>query len=176
MKISFSKTFSVVAVLSFLMYASCGGESRPKEMPELYPSQITILQKGQKLEGASVILFNENSEQSRWIVGGVTDSNGICKLKTLGKFDGAPVGKYKVTVEKTTTTESETAKKPQPSDPKELEEYYIKITNEQKHYDHVDSKYKSSATTDLEIEIIAGKNEKNFDVGAAVQEEIILAQ
>jgi hypothetical protein len=176
MKISRSKKCSVVLVLSLLIFTSCGGEPKPEGLPALYPAKITILQAEKKLDGASVILINEETSQSQWLVGGVTDSNGVCTLKTLGKFDGAPVGKYKVTVEKTTIKESETAKQPVPTDPQALNEYYAKIANEEKHYNNVNLKYKLPTTTDLEIEINAGKNENTFDVGEAIMEPIILVK
>jgi len=35
---------------------------------------------------------------SKWSVGGVTDANGLCRLRTHGQFDGAPEGKYKIVV------------------------------------------------------------------------------
>jgi hypothetical protein len=143
-------------------------------MPKLYSSQITITQEGKKLDGATVILFNNDTSQSQWVVGGLTDRNGVCTLKTLGKFNGAPVGKYKVIVERIFVKESETAKQPVPTDQQAQEEYYAKIGNEEKRYDNVNLKYKLPTTTDLEIEIIAGKNEKTFDVGKAINEEIIL--
>jgi uncharacterized lipoprotein YajG len=176
MKISNSNStkFFVVMALSFLMFTSCNREPIPEGMPKLYSSKVIITQSGNRLDGASVILFNLDVPQAPWVVGGVTDSNGVCTLKTLGKFNGAPVGKYKITVIKTTTTPSETSKLPVPTDQQAQEEYYAKIQKEEKHYNHVNLKYQLPTTTDLEIEIIAGKNEKTFDVGEAIKEEIKL--
>lgn len=156
------------------MFASCGEEPIPQGMPKLYPSKITILQEGKKLDGATVTLFSDDPSQSQWVVGGLTDRNGVCTLKTLGKFNGAPAGKYKVTVEKISVKESEASKQPVPTDLQAQKEYYAKIRNEEKHYNNVNLKYKLLTTTDLEIEISTGKNEKTFDVGGAIMEELIL--
>ncbi|MDR2168711.1 MAG: carboxypeptidase-like regulatory domain-containing protein [Planctomycetaceae bacterium] len=175
MKILSLRKCFVIVVLPFLMFVSCGGEPIPQGMPKLYPAKVTIVQAGKKLDGATVTLYNNDNPQSQWVVGGLTDSNGVCTLKTLGKFNGAPAGKYKVAVEKITITGKVTSKQPDMSDTKALEEYYEKKNNE-KYYNNVNLKYKLLTTTDLEIEIITGKNEKTFDVGEPINEEIILVK
>ncbi|MDR2643312.1 MAG: carboxypeptidase-like regulatory domain-containing protein [Planctomycetaceae bacterium] len=176
MQISSLKKYLLVVVTGsfFLMFASCGNEPIPKGMPKLYPARIIVLQEGKPLNGATIILVNIENLQTPWTVGGLTDGNGICKLKTLGKFNGVPIGKYKVTVEKNVIQESETSKLPIPTDPQAREEYYAKIRTEEKFYDRVNLKYKSPTTTDLEIEIVGSKNEKTFDVGKEIKQKVIL--
>ncbi|MDR1960352.1 MAG: hypothetical protein LBQ54_15175 [Planctomycetaceae bacterium] len=161
----------VLTGLLILGFASCGGEKRPEGMPDLYPAKVTIVQEGKPLEGGVVTLVNNDSSQSKWIVGGRTDAAGICHLTTQGKFKGVPAGKYKVLVTKSEKTESETAKQPVPADSKAADEYYAKIRKEEKYYEYVEEKYKLTSTSGLEMEITSGTNEQTFDVGKAIQKE-----
>ena len=50
---------------------------------------------GQPLEGASVQFFPEDRD-SRWGSGETTDSSGNVSIRTLGKYNGAPAGRYTV--------------------------------------------------------------------------------
>ncbi|MDR1141581.1 MAG: carboxypeptidase-like regulatory domain-containing protein [Planctomycetaceae bacterium] len=170
---TFKKLTLTLFCFILLGLTSCNKIQKPEGMPELYPAKITIVQEGTPLEGAVVTLLNQDASQSKWVVGGRTDANGVCLAKTYGKYSGAPAGKYKVVVAKTEKTEGETAKQPPPQDHKALEEYNIKRGKEAKWYDYVDVQYKSEETTDLEIEITIGKNEQTIDVGKAIKKEYV---
>jgi hypothetical protein len=165
-----------VSILLLTFCVSCGGDLRPEGMPKLYPATVTVLQENKGLDNAIVTLINEDTTQSKWLVGGRTNSSGTCNILTQGKFNGAPLGKYKVLVTKTEKIESETAKKPVPQDDNAATEYYAKIHAEEKFYERVIEKYKEPETSDLEIEITKDKNEKTFDVGEAVKIEIKLVE
>ncbi|MDR1480071.1 MAG: carboxypeptidase-like regulatory domain-containing protein [Planctomycetaceae bacterium] len=170
LKTKFAFTLFFVLLLGF---ASCNKMPKPDGMPDLHSVKITIMQEGTPLEDAAVTLLNNDSSQSKWVVGGRTDASGVCTLKTQGKYNGAPAGKYKIIVSKTEKIESETAKQPVPQDSKAAEAYYAKISSEEKFYDYVDLKYKSPNTSGLEIEITAGKNEQTFDVGKSIKKEFV---
>lgn len=158
---SFSFFLTAFLLLSFV---SCGGQKKPDGMPPLHPTKITIVQENGPLEGATVTLVNADDPRFRWVVGGVTDAQGICQLKTHGNYQGVPVGKYKVLVQKSYSTGgSEPSGVPQPASVN---------TPEVKWFDTVDLKYKTVNTTDLEIGIKQGSNVQEFNVGAAVVEEI----
>jgi hypothetical protein len=152
---------------------SCGGPKRPDGMPPLHPTRIVITQAGELLEGATVTLVNIDDPSYRWIVGGVTDARGVCQVRTQGEFAGAPEGRYKVLVQRTITTESETRRQPMPEDAQAARAYYEQIAAEERSFDTVNLKYKQFDTTDLEIEITRGSNVKEFDVGEAVRQEFI---
>ncbi|MDR1493503.1 MAG: hypothetical protein LBT05_12380 [Planctomycetaceae bacterium] len=169
------KTKLVLTLFFALLFgfASCDKTPKPEGMPDLHSAKITIVQEGSPLKDAAVTLLNNDLSQAKWVVGGRTNANGVCILKTQGKYNGALAGKYKVIVTKSEKTESETAKQPVPQDSKAAEAYYAKISSEEKFYDYVDLKYKSPDTSDLEIEITAGKNEQTFDVGKAIKKEFV---
>jgi hypothetical protein len=165
-----------VCLLIFL--TSCGGEPRPKDMPALHSTTVTITQDGSPLADAVVTFVSGDSSTSKWAVGGRTDSQGVCNVKTQGTFAGAPVGKYKVCVTKIEETESQTEKgpKPDPNDMDALNKYHAQVAAEKKSFDVVDEKYKLAVTSDLEIEVVAGSNNQKFDVGKAIKKEIKLVQ
>ncbi len=163
-----------IALLALPLAALCGcGEKTPPDMPKLFPTSITITQEGAPVEGASVQLLKKDDLNYKWLAGGVTDATGVCVVKTMGKYNGAPEGAFQVVVYKTVRTESETRKnQPQPpQDPKEAQEWVKKVAEEEKEFEEIDPKYKKVDKTDLTITIASGKNEQTFDVGAKVQVE-----
>lgn len=112
----------IIALISapILAFCGCGGEKTPPDMPKLQPTSITIVQEGTPVEGASVQLQKKDDLAYKWFAGGVTDAQGVCVIRTLGKYNGAPEGDFQVVVYKTTRTESETRKN-QPSPPQDPE-------------------------------------------------------
>ena len=79
---------------------------------------------------------------------GVTDAQGKAIIKTYG-FEGAPAGKYKVTVRKLVVEEG------------------AKVTIHGPEYQAVERKYMDAKTTPHEVEILNSKKavEMTFDVG-----------
>ena len=124
--------------------------SQPNGLPQVYPCILSITQLGTPLEGAMVQLSPMDGKQS-WSTAGITDENGNAKMRTYGKWNGAPLGKFKVTVIK-----------------------YIAEGKENKEifYSLVETQYTDPALSDLEIEIVKGENHKTFDVGNIVKEHI----
>lgn len=102
--------FTIIQVIVLLLAVSllpgCG-KSRPKDMPQVYPVNITITDGSTPLDKATVILVpNDPTSQLRpnnLVVGGTTDADGKVLLNTtMGTYaeKGAPLGKYKVTIQK----------------------------------------------------------------------------
>jgi len=137
----------------------------------LVPTTITILQEGQPVADATVNLIPEDG--SKWFAVGITNEQGVSKIRTHGKFDGAPAGKYVLVVYKTVEQESETRKQPEPQDSVAAQAYYAKIAAEEKTFDYVELKYKNEKTSDLRIEIGPGATQETFDVGKPVKIEFV---
>lgn len=173
-----SKKFIIAHALSLLTccvaFVGCAGEKTPPDMPKIYPTTITITQAGAPCPGASVQLMKKDDLNYKWFAGGVTDDNGVCVIRTLGKYLGAPEGDFNVVVYKTTMLESETRKNQPtpPEDPTELREWMKKVDEEEKEFEEVDPKYKRIETSDLTISIKAGKNAETFEVGEHVMIEV----
>jgi 5-hydroxyisourate hydrolase-like protein (transthyretin family) len=165
----------IIALISapILAFCGCDGEKTPPDMPKLQPTLITIVQEGTPVEGASVQLQKKDDLAYKWFAGGVTDAQGVCVIRTLGKYNGAPEGDFQVVVYKTTRTESETRKNQPspPQDPEGAQEWVKKVSAEEKEYEEIDPKYKKVELTDLAITIVPGKNAQTFDVGAKVRIE-----
>jgi hypothetical protein len=81
------------------LFSGCGGEELPPGVPKLYPATITVMQDGKPLADAQVICLNIDPSNG-WTPGGMTDTNGVVKLRTLGRYNGAPAGTYDVSVSK----------------------------------------------------------------------------
>ncbi len=152
---------------SFLLAASLGfgGCSSvvdtPTGMPSLVPVTLNVQQGGVPLEGASVQLVSADASNG-WASGGSSDAEGNVKVMTLGKYEGAPEGKYKVVVAKT-VTEGGSGDSNNPA-----------VSTESKIYDYVDLKYKLADKTPLEIEIAASDagEAKVIDVGSPIKKEV----
>jgi hypothetical protein len=132
-------------------------DPKPDGLPNLQPVSLQFTQDGTPCEKASVNLSPQDG--NRWAVGGSTDANGIVQLKTHGKYQGVPAGKYKIVV---TKTERETVGPP-PNSVFEQQQENI--------YDLIDPVYSNPEKTPLEIEIVAGKNQfQPFDLGKKIRE------
>jgi predicted phosphodiesterase len=75
----------------------------PRKQLPTHPAAGVIRLDGRPLAGATVTLHFLNPETERYTAtaDGLTDARGEVKFSTYGKFDGAPAGKYAVTVVKT---------------------------------------------------------------------------
>jgi hypothetical protein len=150
-----------LVTILLLCFAVTGcGEHKPDGLPELVPCKIIVTQDGKPLADAAVTLVNDDTSLSRWLVGGRTNSSGVCNVRTHGKYNGAPIGSFKILV---TKEESEIIK-----------EKTADSEEERKLFDLVDTKYKTVLTTDLTFEVPKSGASQTFDVGKAVRKEIIL--
>ena len=157
---------SVLFALAVVTFCGCNRVEKPADLPELYPCKISVIQDGQPLEGATVILADEAS-QLRFSVGGVTNAQGVVEVKTDGKFVGAPAGKFKVLISKVFVPEMDLGTPPE--DPVAKAEYDKKVQEfNSQQADTVDTNYKSFGTTPASIEVTTAGAEASFDVGAKV--------
>lgn len=143
-----------------LLFAGCSGEEQPIGMPSLHSVRLTVVQDGTPLQGASVQLMPDDASNT-WASGGATDTLGVVKIMTMGKYEGAPAGKYKVTVDKITSDgPAEAVNDPAGSPPATL-------------FRVVDAKFSSAKTTTAELSVTeGGLTEETIDVGPAVKKEL----
>jgi len=155
--------FSVVALSGILvLFVGCSTKL-PDGMPKLYPAQIEVTATdGEKLEGATVILTLIGGAGEP--VGGVSDANGIAKLYTRGDYAGAPLGKYKVCVNRPVILEGPASQQPAPTDPKELAKYNERVASQRRAKPTLESEYMDHRQTPLEVEVIDGKNNLSIQV------------
>ncbi|MDO5552368.1 MAG: carboxypeptidase-like regulatory domain-containing protein [Planctomycetia bacterium] len=95
---------TLLCAFTLLSGPGCGGPDRPADMPKLHKISIKLTQNGQPVDGAQVSL--QPQSPSKWSSGGLSDTSGICRPRTQGKFDGVPQGSYDVTVSKIDSVET----------------------------------------------------------------------
>ncbi|MDR0869495.1 MAG: hypothetical protein LBN39_01735 [Planctomycetaceae bacterium] len=126
-------------------------------MPKLQSVTLSFTQEGEPLAEATVVLVPQFP--CDWTIGGLTDASGSVKLRTHGKYEGAPAGQFKICVSKT-VTEGELPKMDASS----------AVVPTIPTYEVVEPQYGNAQKTPLEIEITAGKKTfPPFDVGKAVK-------
>jgi 5-hydroxyisourate hydrolase-like protein (transthyretin family) len=94
------KIFFSVSLIFILFFFGC--QPRPKGMPEVVPCAITVLKNGKPLEGIDVALHKLEGNGSLSMMA-FTNSQGVAKIHThltTYKKSGAPVGNYKITIDK----------------------------------------------------------------------------
>ncbi len=146
-----------VAIMS-LTVVGCSTVDGPVGLPALVPTTISITQGGAPLEGATVSLFPQDSANKQWAAGGTTDATGTAVIQTLGRYNGAAAGKYKVTVYKSLQEDASSGVPDSPSSNKVTKNYLL-----------VDPKLTSEPNTTLEMNISAPETTQTFDIGAAVK-------
>jgi hypothetical protein len=161
-------------VSTVLFLSGCGGEQLPPGIPKLYPATITVVQDGHPLAGAEVIILNADPS-TNWSAGGVTDSNGVLKLKTMGRYAGAPLGTYKVSVSKIEVPDI-TLPSDVPDDPAERKEYNRIVKEiENNTFYIVDPKFKLGRSQ-LKVEITPSNLHHEVDVSPAIRVKVPPAQ
>ena len=158
--------FFLFTCMSILFVAGCISVKRPADLPATHQTILTFTQDGVPLEGASVTLIAQETANAKWSLGGATDSKGILKVQTQG-FDGAPVGTYKITVSKI-----ETEGTPVTAESSDSSAVSTSTGGDTKQYHLIDKKYRALGSTDLTLEVTAGKNAKSYELGPAVHELI----
>jgi hypothetical protein len=163
--------YRLIPISFLLLLVGCLGESRPDGMPDLIPCSLQIIQEGQPLPACSVSLYPLESSNP-WSSGGTADENGRVHLRTHGRYNGIPAGKYKVTVWKQ-KTEGELLTEPINGSSEEMATYQRRLKeNPQRIYHLVAPSFLNADTTPLEINVEkGGKNSFTLDVGKAVHRE-----
>jgi hypothetical protein len=152
-----------------LIFSGCN-RGVPSDLPKTYPTSITVIQDGQGLSNATVMLHP--TDGSQWYASAITDTNGVAELRTQGLYAGVVVGKYKILVSKREVNSSNVTIPDPQADPEGYSKALAKANSEMKEFDLVDPKYAKPETTPEELEIIAGTNKKNIDIGKAVKIDV----
>jgi len=157
--------FSAVCSAFFalvLVLPGCGGEQRPPGFPRLYPVSIKVTQEGTPLADATVSL-RISDDSMTWSIGGRTDDQGVATLWTHGKFRGAPVGTFKVALDKVANEgEDELLQALEREDGTAAR---IQVNS----FSFVPAEYNSVETTPIEIEITSRSRMIEVDAGPAVR-------
>ena len=162
-----SIVFSCLFLACFLLFTGCDRQKLPPGIPKLYPVTITVMQDGEPLAEAELVIVNTDPS-TNWSAGGTTDKNGIVKLRTMGQYNGAPLGKYKVGVRKMEIPDI-TLPAERPSDPEGSKEYsrLVKEINDNT-FILVEEKF-SIGQSQLEVEITASNLNGTVDVSPAIR-------
>jgi len=154
-------------IACLLLFSGCGGQNLPPGIPKLYPATITVMQDGQPLAGAEIIVINTDPS-TNWSAGGITDKNGVVKLRTMGQYEGAPLGRYKVGVKKIEIPDIALPAE-RPSDPEGLKEYNRLVKEiDDNTFLFVEDKF-SIGQTQLQVEITASNLNGTVDVSPAIR-------
>ena len=169
MKHTFVSLITFFLAVSFIV--GCG-ERLPDGMPRLYPASIEVTQEGVPLDEATVMLYSESPDLARWTPSGVTNSSGVAVLSTNGRYKGAPLGTYKVTVKRASLD-------PHP-EPELANEFtgspgaakYQQLELARKAYTYVETPYTSLEETPLTVEITANQKIYPVDAGKNIKVEV----
>ncbi|MEW4456415.1 carboxypeptidase regulatory-like domain-containing protein [Bremerella sp. JC817] len=158
MSVSQNTMFAFLSI-GLISGLGCSSELPPPEnMPELHPVTLTIVQEGTPLELASIRLIPD-AAPSPWYSGGSTNASGVSKIRTHGKFNGVPAGTYRVTVTKIEMPQAGSGSLAEMN----------QTSAQDATYDLVDPQYSNPAKTPLRLEVVAGSNTKEFDLGVPVR-------
>jgi 5-hydroxyisourate hydrolase-like protein (transthyretin family) len=148
-----TKYITILFILGIASVIGCSKSLKPDGFPPLYPASIMVIQDGQPLEGASVILFRVDDSPQKWGIAGVTDKGGRAVLLTHGIHSGVPEGEYAVTVNKA----------------EEVEVSHRAESTVTESFTLIEKQHVDKESTPLRIQIQKkGKNYKEFDVGKPV--------
>ncbi|MBC7819550.1 MAG: hypothetical protein IAG10_21925 [Planctomycetaceae bacterium] len=132
-------------VVAFSFFAGCGGANIPNR-EKVYPIAGKVGYKGQPVSGADVTFFCKEKNMSSF---GRTDDQGKFQLTTFSANDGAPAGKFMITVSKLDTAAAAQAKDPDVSDPAYDPFKVVAMANLPPPKNAIPVKYATLVTTDL---------------------------
>lgn len=144
-------------VFSALIFAGCNNDdpTRPAGMPSLKPCTVIVTEGGTPLHTTSVTLFSEDGTPSKWGSGGITDAAGKATLISRG-FEGAPAGKYKVTLSRNVQPGAPPAPDSTASD-EEFAAYFSKLAKFPPAKETMPAAYLKPETTPLTITVGSAK-------------------
>ncbi|MCL2119250.1 MAG: carboxypeptidase-like regulatory domain-containing protein [Planctomycetaceae bacterium] len=157
------KRIIIPLMLAVLSIAGCTrDDGKPKDLPPLFPCEITITQEEKPLAGATIALESFGEVKTVYLPSGITDERGKAVLSTYG-FKGVPVGTYKVTVRKTVIEDVTQV----------MDSYGDMVDSPGTEYRTVEPKFSNANTTPHELEITNSKKmtQATFDVGKPVKEK-----
>ncbi len=167
-----------VALLSCLFLAvcclpACKRQNLPPDLPGLHPVTIEVVQDGQPLAEASVLM--QPTGASKWAATGATNAEGKAIMRVNGRYDGVPLGEFRVIVRKTEKEKVDVPPPPPNADPQQMVEYdrkYAPIWSNAKTFTVVDTPFADLEMTPLKVTVVKGKNQFPLDVGKAVRIEV----
>jgi len=153
------------AYIALLSIASCvfgcsRGNDRPQNLPDLFPVNIRVLQQGEPVSDAFVRLIPVDSAMP-WSCGATTTADGHAKIMTVGRFEGAPQGEYKVLISKLEMTPTIQA------DLSDLKSQ--KVSTSTAGFDLIEPKYSDIKSTPLTANVTSNGLSCEFDVEQAVR-------
>lgn len=160
MKFSFPSSGLLALIALLCAVTGCSKDDRPEGLPDLQPLTVKVVQAGSPLAGASVRLVPTDASNP-WALGGTTDDKGEAAIQTHGKYAGAPLGEYKVTISKVQSDAASTAAD-DPSGAPAADAFQL-----------VDVAYQSEEKTPTTISVTADEEStKLVDVGAAIKKPL----
>lgn len=100
-------------IVAFQFLAGCSGDEKVSKREPVFPVAGKVSYKGQPVSGADVMFFCQEKNMSSFAR---TDEQGKFKLTTYSSFDGAPAGKFVITISKPDPSAAAT-KEPDLNDP-----------------------------------------------------------
>jgi len=161
------KKLFFLCLLSLGILTGCGPKL-PDGMPKLYPVTITVTQDGTPLEDANIIL----SGVGDWVSTGSTDSQGIAKLYTQGRYLGVPEGTLKVTVTKVGTEGEPPPPNPFDAESARVFQEYQQSGKVYRQFHVIPANYRHETTTPLTVEVKQGVKNVTVNVEGTVNEDI----
>jgi hypothetical protein len=160
----------MIIVPLFLVIIGCK-EEKPKDLPTLHPTKITLLQAGKPCADAKLSIIPIGGD-SRWTSGGTTNASGVLEPMTHGKYQGVPEGKYKVTVDKS-VGEGEPPP-PSPIDAESRKKYneYFAAGKTYKLFQVIPDQYRLRDRTPLELDVKPGRNNIQLEIPDEVKVEV----
>lgn len=132
-------TLIVFVCLTGICLCGCTGQQKPDGFPETVSFGITVTKSGSPVVGARVTLYSESG--SDLAIGGLTRSDGSVDLATTrGSYSqkGAPLGTFKVTVNKEKVVPDEMSEEERAKlAPQEAVAYQKKLNEQKKKLPHV---------------------------------------
>lgn len=157
-------------LLALALFSACARNPLPDGTPPLHDCEITLVQGGTPLAEADVRFESPDDTPVKWGIGATSDSRGIVRILTHGRFPGAPEGTYRVTVKKEEHDYHESPAQKAAREKAKAEGTFFESPNVPFDlYYLVEEPYAEKETTPLTITIKRGKNLETFDVGEKVR-------
>jgi hypothetical protein len=129
--------------------------SSPRK-PRIYPTEGVVLFEGKPAVGARVTLVPEDSVKNRFLPTGIVGEDGTFKLTTFQPNDGAPAGRYRVSIVRSRLSGDELYELKKKHSPEDVENILAEKAD--------DPLYSKYAYANLTAEIPAAGNQLRFEL------------
>ncbi len=152
---SFSPRWLPCAAVALLLSVGCEQAAPTRtDMKPTKPVTVTVTYNGTAVAGATVSFIPAEGSDAAF---GLTDAQGVAKLKTYAEGDGAVLGAHKVTISKTESSGAAAADESSPEYDPNATGSEIKYLLPQKYMSPVDSGLTAEVTE-------SGPNEFKFEL------------